>query len=138
MYSITGADAISERIIHILSEAQDQVYYGVGTLDDPEPAFPDAFQACCNRDVSVTLLQEYDQSVPEEWDTVDCLVDYRLLQGQPENEYAERILLLDTDTFLLSISRKGITTETAIWNARTTVAAAFSQLLMGGFPDLER
>jgi len=138
VYSITGSDAISERIIHLVSEAQDQVYYGAATLDDPEPAFLDALQACCDRDVSVTLLQEYDQSVPEEWDTVDCLVDYRLPQEQPENEYAERMLIVDTDIFLLSIGGTGITTETAIWSARTTFAAAFSQLLMGGFPDLER
>jgi len=138
VYSITGGDAISERIIHLVSEAEEQVYYGAATLADSEPALLDAFQACCDRGVSVTLLREYDQSIPEEWETVDCLVNYQLPREQPENEYADQMLIVDTDVFLLSIGGPRISAETAIWSARTTFAAAFSQLLMGGFPDIER
>jgi sugar-specific transcriptional regulator TrmB len=137
VYSITGGDAISERIIQLISEAEDQVYYGAATLDDPEPGILDALQACCNRGVSVLILREHDQSLSEEWKTIDCLIDHQLPQEQPENEDAERMLLVDTDVFLLSIGGTDINTEAAIWSARTTFAAAFSQLLMGGFPDLE-
>jgi hypothetical protein len=85
----------------------------------------------------VTLLREHDQSRPAEWDAVDCLTDYQLPQRQPKNEYVERMLLVDGDVFLLSIGGAVAETEAAIWSARTTFAAAFSRLLVGGFPDLE-
>lgn len=138
VWSITGTDAITERIVQLIEEAEERVLYGSAVLETVNIDLLKAVSSCCDRAVDVVLIRESDQTLPAEWAEIPCTVDYQLPPEWQGNDYAERVLVVDSDVFLFSIqSGAGAndTDEVAIWSAHTTFATAFAQLIVGGFPN---
>jgi sugar-specific transcriptional regulator TrmB len=136
VWSMTGTTAVTERIVRLVAEAEGEVLYGATDLDDPDPDLLAAFGALCDRGVAVGLLPEHDQPVADAWGDLDCVREYRL-PAENTNEYAERVLIVDFDTFLLSIRGPAAADETAVWSAHTTFAQVLSRLIAGSFPGVE-
>lgn len=136
VWSITGETAVVERIARLAREAERTVLYGGPDLDDPDPDLLAAFESVCGRGVAVGLLVEGDETVAPAWHDLDCVREYRV-PAENTNEYAERVLIVDFDVFLLSIRGGPAADETAVWSAHTTFARVFSQLIAGSLPDLD-
>ncbi|MFB6169114.1 MAG: TrmB family transcriptional regulator [Haloferacaceae archaeon] len=136
VWSMTGTTAVTERVGRLADEAETVVLYGAAELDDPDPDLLAAFAALCDRGVTVGLLPEHDQPVADVWTDLDCVRTFRL-PAEQTNEYAERVLVVDFETFLLSIQGPDAAEETAVWSARTTFAQVFSRLIVGSFPGAE-
>ncbi|MFC6989045.1 hypothetical protein ACFQJD_10615 [Haloplanus sp. GCM10025708] len=138
MWSITGEDAVTERIIQLVKQADERVVYGSAAIGASDVGLLRTLDSRCGAGVDVSLVREPDQSLPTEWTEISCLTDHQLPSEWQSNDYAERMLVVDSDVFLFSI-RPQIEAEgpeeIAIWSARTTFATAFVQLMIGGFPD---
>jgi sugar-specific transcriptional regulator TrmB len=136
VWSMTGRTAVTKRVARLVEEAEAVVLYGATDLDDPDPDLLTAFEAARDRGVTVALLPEHDQTVAPAWGDIGGLREYRL-SPESENEYAERVLVVDFDVFLLSIRGAETDEETAVWSAHTTFARVFSQIIAGSVPGLD-
>jgi sugar-specific transcriptional regulator TrmB len=135
VWSIAGEAAVTERIGRLAADAERTVRYGASDLTDPDPDLLETVAALCDRGVDVALLAEPDQPVGEAW----LALDLRVVRPEERrsNEYAERVLVVDFDVFLLSIRGADGAEETAVWSAHTTFARVFSRLIAGSFPGAE-
>lgn len=136
VWSITGETAVVERIARLTREAERTVLYGGPDVADPDPELLAAFEAACDRGVTVGLLVEEGGQVAAAWDDLDRVREY-LVPAENTNEYAERVLIVDFDVFLLSIRGDETASETAVWSAHTTFARVFSQLIAGSLPTVD-
>jgi sugar-specific transcriptional regulator TrmB len=137
VWSITGETAVIERVAGLAREAERFVVYGGPDLDDPDPDLLAAFRALCDRGVRVVVVAEHDAPVADVWATLDPAEVVRLPPESGGNEYARRVLVADYDRFLLSVRGADGAGETAVWSARTTFAAVFSQIVAGSLPGVE-
>jgi sugar-specific transcriptional regulator TrmB len=136
VWSITGETAVTERACQLVAEAERTVVYGASDLDDPDPDLLAALAAACDRGVEVVVVAEHDQSVAGAWADLPRVREVRLAP-ETGNEYAERVVVVDFDVFLLSIRGVGTGAETAVWSAHTTFARLFSRLIAGSFPGVD-
>jgi sugar-specific transcriptional regulator TrmB len=136
VWSITGETAITERIAKLASEANQTILYGDPNLVDPSPDLVTTLEAACDRGIDVILLAQNDQTVDSSWVDNDNIKIFRSSQVNQSNKYAERMLIVDHDVFLLSIRGGKADEETAVWSARTTFAQIFCQLTIGNFEEI--
>jgi len=136
VWSITGTAAVTERIDQLASDAEQTVLYAAEDLNDPDPNLLTTFAALCDRGVELMLVADYGQPVGDIWDTLSVPVA-RLPEDDPGNEYAERVLIVDSDIFLLSIRGGETQDEIAVWSAHTTFSQVFSQLILESIPVIE-
>lgn len=134
VWSITGEAAIVGRMIKLIQAAEESIIYAAADLTNPQLEFLGELQACCERDVGVHLLREPEQEIPELWTEIQCVTVHPLPPETQHNDYAVRMLIVDSDVFLLSIRGRETESEIAIWSAHTTFAEVFSQLLTASLP----
>jgi sugar-specific transcriptional regulator TrmB len=137
VWSITGEPAVTERIARLVEGAGRTVLYGANDLDDPEPDLLETFAAATERGIDLVLLAEGDQPVAPVWGSAGVRETVRLPDAEAGNEYAERVLIVDFETFLLSVRGAGAAEETAVWSAGSTFARVFARLIAGSFPGAE-
>jgi sugar-specific transcriptional regulator TrmB len=137
VWSITGESAVTERVARLVDEAERTVLYGASDLDDPDPDLLERFARHAERGIDLALLAENDQPVATAWESAGLGETIRLPDEEAGNEYAERVLIVDFETFLLSVRGTETTEETAVWSAGSTFARVFSRLIVGSFPGAE-
>lgn len=130
VYSLTGSDAITERITQLVSDADEHVYYAPAPPTEPASALLDALEACCGRGVAVTVLRASDEDLPSEWEAVGCLRESTYANGPLASDALRRLLLVDDDVFVLSVGSESSAPATAVWSARTAVAAVLSPFIL--------
>ncbi|WP_424006897.1 TrmB family transcriptional regulator [Haloferax denitrificans] len=137
VWTITGTPAIIGRASQLIDEAETRVIYGAKSLEQPDAELLSTVRSCCSRDVSVHLLQDSDQEISDQWRENECVSVVSIPPQQAKGDHAVRLLLVDSDSFLLSVRSNRTAPEIAIWSANTTFAEAFSQLLTSSLPVTE-
>ncbi|ELK55594.1 MULTISPECIES: TrmB family transcriptional regulator [Haloferax] len=137
VWTITGTPAIIGRASQLIDEAETRVIYGAKDLAHPDAELLSSVRSCCSREVPVLLLQNNGQEIAEPWRETECVSSVSVPPQQSKSEHAVRLLLVDSDSFLLSVRSNRSAPEIAIWSANTTFAEAFLQLLTSSLPVTE-
>lgn len=132
IWLVHGADAVASRAAELAGEANERVVYGV---DDPEmlegPVL-DALRACAERE-AVAVVASANELVRE---AVAAPVETHAVPDDQNPELrAGRVLLVDTDTILLSVfstatGGEGVE-EVAFWSEGSTFAVVLVEFAGG-------
>ncbi|WP_256545675.1 TrmB family transcriptional regulator [Halobellus inordinatus] len=130
IWTITGEAAITGRIIKLTQDAEERVTYYTANPQNLNTELLVELQACCDRGIEVHILYEKGKELPKIWSELDCVTADSISTHKRYAKGAVRVLVVDSDVFLLSVLRSEASAETAIWSSHTSFAEVFSQLLL--------
>lgn len=126
IWTISGAAAVTTRLLRLLPEAEDHLVFGVQSADLlPDDVFEAVVeQAAAGVDVYVVTT---DEDVIERFEGAG-IPACPPPQEHGENDRAGRLLLADDDTVLVSVVGAE---EMAIWSTGSSFASVLVQLIRG-------
>jgi sugar-specific transcriptional regulator TrmB len=126
IWTVQGTETIDGRVVQLVKEADKRVVFGAredGSFDD---AIADALTAANERGVSVTVV---DSTQVGERFGED--VSLRAAPAAPHDDRSGRVLVVDSDTVLISVTGgeelPDVDHEAAIWSSQT----GFARVLVG-------
>lgn len=132
IWLVHGAEAVASRAAELAGEADDRVVYGVDEPGMLDGATLDALRACGERGL-VAVVASANEAVRE---AVETPVETHAVSDDQNPELRTgRVLLVDTDTILLSVfstaaSGEGVE-EVAFWSQGSTFAAVLVEFAGG-------
>lgn len=136
VWTVQGAETISNRIADLAGQADNRLFFGAAEESMLDDAIVDTLTAAATAGVSVTVVSE-NPSVCERFAHSDRVVTHVLNEDPAIEDRSGRVLVVDTDTVLLSILASDelpeLNREAAIWSAGTGFAIVFISLLDGWF-----
>jgi sugar-specific transcriptional regulator TrmB len=136
VWTVRGADAVSDRIVSLVADAEGRVMFGTADPDLVPESVVAGIEDRADAGVDVTVLSE-SAAVRALFD--DGPIDPVAVERPPPGPGA-RVLLVDDDTVLMSVVAGSRLTdgarETAIWSSGTPLAAVLGQFMEGGIRTL--
>lgn len=126
IWTITGSAAITNRLMSLIPEADELLVFGVQATDLLTEEILDALAEQVAADVTVIALSD-DEGARRRL-TEAGLPTFEPPPEQAENNQAGRLLLVDSDTVLVSVLGAE---ETAIWSSGTNFASVLVPLIKG-------
>ncbi|GAA0456636.1 TrmB family transcriptional regulator [Halococcus dombrowskii] len=128
IWTVQGTGTIDDRVVTLIGDADERVVFGAreeGTFDD---VVADALTAAGERGVAVTVV-DGDRARERFGDDVS----FRATTDAPNDERSGRVLVVDADTVLISVTGgdglPAVDHEAAIWSAHTGFATVLVGLL---------
>jgi sugar-specific transcriptional regulator TrmB len=131
IWTVQGRDTIDDRVITLIDAADGRVIVGARELSGLDGTIADALTTASERGIEVTVVSA-DETVRERFEDV-AGVAVRSAPDAPDDQRSGRVLVVDTDTVLISVlggqELPGVRHEAAIWSSQTGFAAVLVQLL---------
>ncbi|MEE6209180.1 helix-turn-helix domain-containing protein [Salarchaeum sp. III] len=131
IWTVTGTDAVTDRIVEIIEDADDRVLFGTGLTAFFPDSVRNALVEADDRGVAV-------QVVSEDADVIAAASDVGLetsglatpMEPAPPSS---RVTLVDGDTIVLGVHDGA--TETAMWSANSRFASVLTESLESWFAN---
>jgi sugar-specific transcriptional regulator TrmB len=131
IWTVQGRDTIDNRVVTLVEEADERVVFGAGDASELEDTITDALVTASERSVEVTIVSA-NESVRERYEDVASVV-VRPAPDVPNDQRSGRVLVVDTDTVLISVlggeEFPEMRHEAAIWSSETGFATVLVRLL---------
>ena len=125
VWTITGRDAITDRVVRLASEAERRVVFGT----DDERLVTDEVVAALDGFPGTAIVVSTTPAVRERFEGIEGVAtpSVTTLAEMGPDDRSSRILIVDGDTVLMAVRGEGTEdcTETAIWSANTGFASVF-------------
>lgn len=128
IWSVNGVEHVSDRIEHLIRDAEYRVIFGASSTDLVGPAIEEALSDAAQRDVEVIVVSE-DAEVRTLFEDAPITV-----HASPENlrnERTARMTVVDDRAVLLSVRGDGEEREAAFWSASSGFATVLVEILTG-------
>ena len=128
IWTVQGTETIDGRVVQLIEEASERVVFGARESGAYDDAIAEALTAASERGVAVTVVD--GEAVCGRFGD-----DVRLLAapGAPDDDRSGRVLVVDADTVLISVTGgdelPDVDHEAAIWSAHTGFATVLVGLL---------
>jgi sugar-specific transcriptional regulator TrmB len=136
VWTVRGSDAVSDRIVSLVADAERRVIFGTADPDLVPEAVVAGIEDRADAGIDVTVLSE---SAAVRTLFEGGPVDPEAVERPPPGPGA-RVLLVDDDVVLMSVVAESRLTEsaqeTAIWSSGTPLAAVLGQFMEGGIRTL--
>lgn len=130
VWTVTGGDAVTDRIVELAADAEDRVLFGTGDLPFFTATVREALVAAAGRGVTVLVASANEDVIDaaNELDGVDALAVESPTESAPP---ASRVALVDGHSVVLAVGNGA--TETAIWSADSRFAAVLVDAMESWF-----
>lgn len=133
VWTIRGRESIDDRTVDLATGATDWVLFAAATPSSVPDELVDALGDRADEGVDIVVVSENaDVRARFEAESLPVVKPIR----EPPTDFMGRVLLCDDNTILLSVladaNLPGVTDETAIWSADSTMAAVLVQIVRGG------
>lgn len=134
LWTVTGRDSIDRRTRSLLAEAESMVLVGV---DDPDVLVPTTVSDLLElaRDGIRIVVVSDDATVRAQFADTPVVTGGSTVP-ETVGERTGRLLVVDSDTVLLSVVDEHTGTETAIWSSGTSFAVVLVQLIESFVPAI--
>jgi len=135
IWTVQGHETINDRALTLIEAADERVIFGAREVSMLEGEITDALLSASERGVEVTVVSA-NKTVLEQFADVDGMM-IRSAPKAPDDQRSGRVLVIDTDTVLISVlggqELPKIPQEVAIWSTETGFASVLAQLLDAWF-----
>ncbi len=128
VWSVDGADAVSNRIEQLIEEAESRILFGLHDESLSTDKIEEILRERADAGVDVLIISQ-DPSMQEQFGDLRVVTRH----DKPQTEPAGRMLIVDDDTVLISILGDH---ESAIWSSQTGFAEILCQTVNAHIHDL--
>lgn len=128
IWSVNGVEHVSDRIEHLIRDAEHRVVFGADSTDLVDASLREALAEAAERGVEVVIVSE-NAEVRALFDDAPVAV-----HASPENlrnERAARMTVVDDRAVLLSVRGDGDEREAAFWSESSGFATVLVEILTG-------
>ncbi|QDX41208.1 TrmB family transcriptional regulator [Salarchaeum sp. JOR-1] len=131
IWTVTGTDAVTDRIADAVEDADDRVLFGTGNVAFFPDAVRDALVDAADRGVAVQIVSEDDAVIAAASDA--GLETSGLTTPMEPAPPSSRVALVDGNTIVLGVHDGE--TETAMWSANSRFASVLTESLETWFAN---
>lgn len=128
IWSVSGAEHVSDRIEHLIRRAERRIVFGAGSTKQVTPVLEDALADAESRGIEVAIVSE-NPEVRTLFE--DEPVGVYASPDNLRNERAARMLVVDDRAVLLSVRGDGDDREAAFWSESSGFATVLVEILTG-------
>lgn len=136
IWTVEGRTNVVTRCESLIGEADSEVVYATGDPDALADVL-DSLRGALERGVSVTVVSAEDAVIAAVADAVDGVTTRSIPEERDPGVSAGRVLLVDRDTILLSVTPRGlmphVSEETAFWSSATGFATLLVAIIREWF-----
>jgi sugar-specific transcriptional regulator TrmB len=136
IWAVEGRENVVTRCGSLIGEADSEVVYATGDHDALADAL-DSLRGALERGVSVTVVSAEETLLEAAADSVDGVTTRTIPEDRNPGVSAGRVLLVDRDTILLSVTPKSpvprVSDETAFWSSATGFATLLVAIIREWF-----
>ncbi|ELY93398.1 TrmB family transcriptional regulator [Natrialba hulunbeirensis JCM 10989] len=127
IWTIRGRERVDDRVVDLVSNAEDRVLFGTRLPDLVTPALGEALENRAAAGVAVTVVSR-DDGVRDRLGSLEGVTADLPPTNREDDERSGRILIVDDDGILLSVVDDS-GGETAIWSSGSLFASVLIQLI---------
>ncbi|MGB9985866.1 TrmB family transcriptional regulator [Salarchaeum japonicum] len=131
IWTVTGTDAVADRIVDVIEDATDRALFGTGDTAFFPDAIRDALADAADRGVVVQVVSEDEDVLADATDA--GLETSRVGTPMEPTPPSSRVALVDGDTIVLGVHDGA--TETAMWSANSRFASVLTESLETWFAN---